>query len=146
MEWWLWIVLGVGLLIGEMMVVGIFLLFFGFGAILVGILTAIGISGPSSIQWLLFSALSIGLLLALRPRFVRGVRGGQPSSQSNDFDDVVGKQAMIVEEMSPGGDGKVEFRGTSWAASNLGKAALKKGQACIVQSVDGLKLGVVAKE
>jgi inner membrane protein len=47
MEWWIWIVLGLVLLLGEVVTPGgFYILFFGIGAIFVGILAGFNIAGP----------------------------------------------------------------------------------------------------
>src|SRR5262245_9659366 len=69
MAWWVWILVGLGLLGFEILTPGgFFVLFFGLGAIVVGALTGLGLTGPAWVQWLLFSLLSVGSLLLFRPR------------------------------------------------------------------------------
>jgi inner membrane protein len=47
MAWWIWIVLGLVLLLGEMLTPGgFYILFFGIGAIIVGILAGFNVAGP----------------------------------------------------------------------------------------------------
>jgi membrane protein implicated in regulation of membrane protease activity len=138
MGWWLWVLLGIGLLAVEMATPGgFFALFFGLGAILVGILTALGWSGPAWMQWVLFSALSVAALLLLRgPLKGRlSLRGSQ-----RPVDSLVGESAMVIEDVPTSGVGKVDLRGSSWSARSA--AALAKGQRCIVDRVDGLTLWV----
>ena len=55
---------------------GFFFLFFGLGAITVGVLAALGAGGPGWVQWLLFSLISIGFLVPLRGRLLRRVATG----------------------------------------------------------------------
>ncbi len=46
MPWWLWLVLGLALLGGEMLAPGgLYLLFLGIGALIVGVMTLAGIAG-----------------------------------------------------------------------------------------------------
>jgi len=138
MIWWLWVLVGLGLLAFEMALPGgFFALFFGVGALLVGALVALDAAGPAWMQWLLFSVLSIGALVTLRrPLQARLNLGGS----RRPVDSLVGESAVALEDLAPGGLGKAELRGTSWSARNRGSVALSKGQRCIVEKVDGLML------
>ena len=138
MMWWIWVLVGLGLLAFELaMPGGFFALFFGVGALLVGGLVALDMAGPAWMQWLLFSVLSVGTLVTLRrPLQARLNLGGS----GRPVDSLVGEIAVALEELGPGGLGKAELRGTSWSARNRGSVTLAKGQRCIVEKVDGLML------
>ena len=59
MEWWMWMLLGLMLLLAELVTPGgFYFIFFGIGAIVVGVLAGIGASGPAWLQFLFFSILS----------------------------------------------------------------------------------------
>ncbi len=71
MDWWIWMLLGLGLLVAELtMPSGLYFLFFGISAVLVGGLVGLGLGLGRGLtiwtQWLLFSVLAIGALLVLR--------------------------------------------------------------------------------
>jgi inner membrane protein len=139
MAWWLWVVLGMALLALEMaMPGGLFALFFGLSAIIVGILTALGVSGPAWLQWLLFSGLAVLDLVLLRgPLHGRlNLRGSR-----RPVDSMIGDAGTILEDLPAGGVGKVEVRGSAWTARGTG-APLAKGQRCRVERVEGLTLWV----
>ena len=69
MAWWLWMLLGLLLLILEVQTFGgFFLMFFGVGALLVGVLVAIGLVAVDWVEWLLFSVLSVAAVLLFRHR------------------------------------------------------------------------------
>ncbi|HMX93167.1 MAG TPA: hypothetical protein PLY42_17495, partial [Nitrospira sp.] len=80
MSWWLWAFLGILLLAGEMITPGgFYMLFFGIGALLVGALVGLDVIQSAWMSWLLFSGLSVGSLLLLRPplrRLMATDRGG----------------------------------------------------------------------
>ena len=66
MEWWLWVVLGFGLLGCELLNPGgFFFLFFGLGAIVVGALAGLGVATEAWVQWLLFTVVSLVCLIPL---------------------------------------------------------------------------------
>ena len=140
MVWWLWMVLGIALLALEAATPGgLFALFFGLSAILVGVLTVAGWAGSVSTQWLLFSAISVAFLLLLRQplRARLNLSGNQ-----KPVDSFVGESAVVLEELPAGGLGKVELRGSSWSGRNAGQAPLAKGQRCRVERIEGLTVWV----
>lgn len=136
MAWWIWILFGLALLTFEIATPGgFFALFFGFGAIVVGLLAAVGLSGPAWVQWLTFAVLSIvalGFLRGrLRDRFV------QPDAQVGSM---VGETAIPIADMAPDAVGKVEFHGSSWDARNVASVPITAGQRCRVVRVENLML------
>src|SRR5438067_12614029 len=85
MAWWLWMLLGFALVGCEVMTPGgFFFLFFGLGAITVGVLAALGAGGPGWVLWLLFSLISIGFLVPLRGRLLRRVATGDDAAARVD--------------------------------------------------------------
>ena len=140
MTWWIWILIGLGLLAIEAASPGgLFAAFFGLSAVVVGVLTALGMAGPLSVQWILFSALALVALAVLRgPLKARlNVKGS-----SRPVDQLADQVAVALEELPAGGAGKVELRGSSWSGRNGGAAAIVKGARCRVERVDGLTLWV----
>lgn len=139
MPWWAWILSGLVLLGLELALGSFYLLFLGLAAIVVGVLAMFGASGPLWLEWLLFIVFSLGLVLLLRkPLLGKFVI----HDDARDIDSLVGKEAIVVEAIPPGGNGKVEMRGTIWSAHNSGVSLLAPGQRCRVERVQGLSLWV----
>jgi inner membrane protein len=138
MTWWIWILVGLGLLFVELATPGSFVaFFFGLAGIVVGALAALGWAGPGWFQWLLFSGLAVLMLALLRgPLHARLNLAGSAKA----VDSLVGEGGVILDDVPEGGVGKVEVRGSSWSAR--GAQALSKGQRCRVDRVDGLTLWV----
>ena len=142
MPWWLCTLLGLVLLILEVQTFGgFYLMFFGFGALLVGLLVAIGLAEPDWLQWLLFSLLSVGTLAFLR----RPIMLKLSPAGGHQVDTLVGETAIVVEDIPSGGTGKAELRGTPWSARNAGPTALRSGTRCRVERVDELTLWIRAE-
>ncbi len=136
MEWWLWGLLGIGLLIAEVVTPGgLFALFFGIAAIAVSGLTAAGASGPPWLQWLLFAGLSVVLVGVLRRRM-----RGALAAKGGPVDDLLGESAVLLADLPPRGVARAELRGTSWDARSTSEVPLPRGQRCRVERVDGLTL------
>ena len=139
MAWWIWVLLGFALLALELLTTGIHLGFFAIGAFVVSLLVALGVGGPVWLQFLLFSVISIALLVVLRQPIVRRLR---ESGTKKDVDAVVGQTALAIGDISAGQFGRAELRGSSWAARNIGNSSITNGQRCVVEKVDGLTLFV----
>jgi membrane protein implicated in regulation of membrane protease activity len=139
MLWWIWILVGLGLLALEMATPGgLFALFFGLSAVLVGLLVGLGLGGPIWLQWLLFSVLAVVMLLLLRTPLRAKLSVDGPS---RTVDTLVGAPGVVLEDVATGGVGKVEVRGSAWSA-RANEASLAKGQRCTVERVEGLTLWV----
>lgn len=136
MAWWLWLLLGIVLSALELAFTGgFYLIFFGLAAFVVGLLGLIGLTGPYWAQWLVFSVVTVVLILAFRRPTLRLMRVDE-----REVDSLVGEIAIASETIPPGGIGRAELRGASWAARNLHTAELAAGQRCRVQRVDGLQI------
>lgn len=136
MPWWSWVLVGLGLLVVETVSsAGLFGLFFGFAAIVVGAAEAAGLAGPAWAQWLLFAAVGAAATAALRARVKR--RLAVPEAR---VDPVVGEVAVALEDLPPRAFGRAELRGAPWQALNASDAPLARGQRCRVDAVDGLVL------
>lgn len=142
MLWWIWLLVGFALLIGELLLPsGLFLLFLGIGAALVALLTLL--AGLDLLwQLILLPALSLiplGLFRrSLLARWQHGTRALAPP-------DIVGETAHAAEHIPCGRVGRAELRGTIWTARNVGDTHLRPAERCIVERVDGLTLLIRAE-
>jgi inner membrane protein len=144
MPWWIWILGGLALLAVELMTPGgFFVIFFGVGALVTGLLAGLGLVEAGSIEWLLFSAVSIVSLLLFRKPLLEWMKNREPARAP--VDSLVGETAVLTEDLPAGGVGKAELRGTSWSVRAREAAGLKRGQRARVEQVDGLTLWVRAE-
>ncbi len=138
--WWHWLVLGLVLVIVEMTGSGgFYLIFFGAGALIVGLLAAFGMAEPVSLQILMFSVLSVGSLALFRSRLLRWFQKEPPRPR---VDAIIGEVATAVDDVAPGGVGRVELRGTSWSARNTTAQMVSRGARCRVVRVEGLMVHI----
>lgn len=136
MAWWLWLLLGLVLAALELASTGgFYLIFFGVSAMFIGLMGAIGLAGPFWLQWLVFTILSVILLLAFRRPILRMM-----NVETGPVDALVGQIATVLDAMAPGAIGRAELRGSTWSARNVHSADLARGQRCRVERVDGLML------
>lgn len=140
MEWWLWLAGGLALVVAELATPsGFFILFFGAGALTVGVLKAFGLVDSLAAELLLFSVLSVIYLVLFRGLLQSRVQMPPPPT----VDSLIGVLAIVQESLSPGVVGKVEVRGSMWSARNTSNVTLTPGQRARVAAVDGLTLTVV---
>ena len=145
MAWWLWMILGIGMLLAELATPGgFYLLFFGLAGLVVGFLSLVGLDSPAWLQWLLFTGFSLVAVGFLRNPLARRFSVSGQSSTANvlDTDGLVGDCAIALESIDAGGIGKVEMRGSLWQARNRGLQTLIPGQRCVVEDKEGLMLAV----
>lgn len=141
MIWWLWILLGLVLAAIELITPGgFFIIFFGAGAIVVGVLAGLGLAGPPWLEWLLFAGLSIVSLLLFRRPLLARIRRDEAGTLPVDA--LEGERAVALEEIGPGSLGKVELRGSAWSAKNAGAFPIRRGEGAQVLKVEGLTLTV----
>src|SRR5262245_5133997 len=142
MPWWIWILGGLALLALELLTPGgFFIIFFGIGALIVGLLSGLGLLAAGWVEWLLFSAVSVVSLLLFRKPLLDWMKRREP--QRPPVDSLVGETAVVTEDVAPGGTGKAELRGTSWNVR--AREALRRGQRARVERVEGLTLWLAAE-
>lgn len=140
MEWWLWLAVGLALVVAELATPsGFFILFFGLGALTVGALSGLSLVSNLGTELLLFSVLSVVYLVLFRGLLQSRVQVPPPPN----IDSLIGVLAVVQESLSPGLVGKVEVRGSMWSARNTSDVTLTPGQRARVAAVDGLTLAVV---
>lgn len=141
MPWWGWIVLGVLLLGGELLVpLDFWLLFIGLAALATGAV-AVAVPGLSdAAQWTLFGLFAAISLLGFR----RGLRGNwsRETASARVDDTLVGEGGRLIESLAPGAIGKVELRGSPWRARSLEEQPIEAGAQVRVERVEGLLLWV----
>ena len=134
MVWWIWVLIGFGILGLELTTATLHVGFFAVGALVVALLVALGLDLPLWAQLVIFTSVSLIAFFFLRPILVRKLK----LDQKRVVDSLVGEQALALEDMGVGGNGRAEMRGTTWSARNIGETALIRGQRCTVTEVDGL--------
>lgn len=116
-EPWFWMILGALLVLSEFFITGIVAIFFGIGAILVGIATAVGLVSAPAEQIVLFAVLSVASLLLAREKVEVWFRGNVSDRWEGDQDPVSARGArVLVTEPFDQGVGKVRLNGVEWKA------------------------------
>jgi inner membrane protein len=142
MDWWIWLLIGLMLFLAELVTPGgFYIIFFGVGALIVGVLAGLEAAGPPWFQYILFSVVSVVALWLFREKLLQLTR---PAS-SEGVDNLVGETAVSLEDIPVNGIGKAEMRGTSWSARNIGDKPLARGQRSRVERVEGLTIFIRAE-
>lgn len=139
-NWWAWLLLGLILFALEAMTGGgMFLLFFGVGAVVVGLLDLVGLDLSSVVQGLVFVAISVVSMLLFRKPLLARFQRHMPLGK---VDNLVGEVAKALQDIGVDGIGTAELRGASWNAHNVGDAPIAKAARCRVERIEGLTLHV----
>ena len=139
-SWWAWLLGGLVFFILEAMSAGgLFLLFFGAGAVLIGLLDLVGIHLSFVVQGLIFVGFSVISLLLFRKPLLARMQNRMPTGK---VDSLVGETAKALSDIPANGRGTAELRGASWTAHNLGSVAIPQTAHCRVERVEGLTLHV----
>ncbi|MBE7540911.1 MAG: NfeD family protein [Bryobacteraceae bacterium] len=140
--WWMWVILGLVLLAGEVLTPGgFFIFFFGAGAVVVGLLKMAGLATTLPVDGLIFLTISVAGLVFFRKPLQDRFHKLTPDIP---VDLLQGEIALAQESLPAGSIGKVELRGTTWNAQNMGPEPLALAQRCRVERVEGLTLFVRA--
>ena len=137
MIWWAWLVAGLILFALEAMSAGFYLVFFGVGAVVVGLLDLVGWHLSLLLQGLLFVAISVVALALFRKPLLAKFQKGIPTHK---VDSLAGQMAKALEDIPVGARGTAELRGSAWTAENIGVVPILRDARCHVDRVEGLTL------
>lgn len=139
MDWWMWLGAGLLLLLIEVLTPGsLFWIFFAAGAIVVSLVALALPSMSLIVQSLWFVGFSVLSLMLFRKPMLRWLEQRSPKTVS--VDTIVGETGITLSEIPPGSVGKIELRGTTWNATNLGASSIPAAVRCRIEKVDGLML------
>ncbi len=139
--WWVWMVLGLLLLVAEMMLPTDFFVFFtGVGAVVTAITTGLGLTNGLMSQAITFALVSLVSLITLRGWMRQMLL--HRSMPTKEVDALVGEIGTTVDEIPANGVGKVTLRGSPWSARNPSSNAIPKGVRVRVDKVDSITLVV----
>ena len=135
-EWWHWIVGGIVLVLAELMIPSFFIVWFGLGALLVGLLTlAFELSLTAQLAtWTLASIAMVVLWFRVFKQSFQKTRIGTADGE------VIGEVGLLVIAVAPFERGKVRFQrpilgSEEWAC--MADAAIAAGERVRVLSIEG---------
>ena len=116
---WIWMYVGAGLMLLELMAPGFVIFFFGLAAATVGLCRFwLGETLTPTWQMIAFSAFSIIYLAVLR-RWLKSVFTGVKSVSDESFDsDYIGRIGRVTSEIAPPLPGRVMLGDAEWSAES----------------------------
>ena len=97
MPWWGWMIIGALLLGSELLIVdaGFYLVFIGLAAALTGLLELAGAGLEPWLQWAVFSALSLVLMVLFRKKLYAKLRGSGIGYEVGPAGEITGLAASV---------------------------------------------------
>ncbi len=134
----IWIIIGFILFLLEFVLPGLILFFFAVGAWIVAIL-CLFIDLSINEQLIVFLISSIVTILLLR-KWLSKILWKRKHSTELLEDEFLGKTAKAVTAISPGENGKIDFKGTTWQAAS--EDTIEKGENVIIIGNESILLMV----
>lgn len=106
-EWWHWIVGGIALTLAELAVPAFFIIWFGLGALLVGLIVLIAPALSATAQLVLWIVASLAMTLL----WFRVFKASFQKTRSGTADgETIGEIGLLVSAIAPFAKGKVRFQ------------------------------------
>jgi membrane protein implicated in regulation of membrane protease activity len=134
--WWIWFILAGLFAIFEIFTAGFFMLWFGIGAAVAGLMAILGVGVIW--QWVAFIVIS-GILIAVSRRFAERITRKQPPGIGADR--FIGKIGIVLEDVNNIENvGRVRIDKDEWRADSENEDIIPKGTRVIVTRLDGTHL------
>ena len=133
---WVWAALALIFFIAEIFTAGFFLICFGIGAAVAALLALLGVDAIW--QLAAFIGASLVALAFLRPL---ATSVGQKVANPGGIDRVIGKQAVVLEEIDPlAATGRVRIEREEWRADSIDGRTIAKDAVVKVIGVSGTRV------
>ncbi len=121
---WIWMYIGAGMMLLELLAPGFVIFFFGLAAASVGLCRFwLGATLTPAWQMIAFSVFSI-LYLAVLRRWLKNIFSGVKSVSDDNFDsDYIGRIGKVTTEIKPPLTGRVMIGDAEWTAQSDGAIA-----------------------
>lgn len=141
-EWWMWVVGGIALVVAELLIPSFFIIWFGLGALLVGGMMLLVPDLTLTAQlgaWTLASIAMVALWFKVFKRSDRKTRAGTADGEA------IGEIGLLVGAIAPFERGRVRFQrpllgAEEWAC--LADAPIAAGKRVRVEAIEGSFLKV----
>jgi membrane protein implicated in regulation of membrane protease activity len=136
--WWIWMIIAAIFVIGEIFTAGFFILWFGIGAAVAGMLALLGLG--AGWQWAAFVVVS-GVLFAVSRRFAERFTKEQPPGIGADR--FIGKRGVVLEEIDNAKNtGRIRIDKEEWRADSDTDEVIPVGKRVEVTRLDGTHMVV----
>lgn len=106
-EWWMWIIGGLALVIAELAIPAFFIIWFGLGALFVGLLVLLFPGLSPTAQLAIWTLASLALVVLWFKVFKRGFHKTRIGTADGE---VIGEVGLLVGAVAPFQHGKVRFQ------------------------------------
>jgi membrane protein implicated in regulation of membrane protease activity len=113
------------------------LCFFGIGALLVSFTTWIHLTTEIYSQVILFSVISVGLMLLMRKTLKKLFPGTKDKAP-----DYLGQKGKVIKMIGPNQEGSISYRGSLWNAFCDGNEIFKEGEMVEIVAMDGIRMKI----
>ncbi len=115
----IWAIFGLALILAEFAMPEFVVFFFGVGALLNSVLTALipGLAASIPLQIVTWLGLSAATLFSLRRYVAAWFRGRK--FVEDDQSDWVGRRAKVTQAIAPDAPGRISLNGTTWVAESF---------------------------
>ena len=136
--WWIWMIIAALFIVGEIFTQGFFILWFGVGAAVAGVLALLGLG----IGWQLAAFVVIsGVLFIVSRRFAERFSKKQPPGIGADR--FIGLEGIVLEEIDNAkNSGRVRVQKDEWRADSETGEIIPIGKRVKVTRMDGTHLVV----
>ncbi len=141
-EWWVWIVGGIGLILAELVVPSFFVIWFGLGALLVGLLALLLPELSLTAQLATWTFASLAMVVLWFKVFKQSFHKTRVGTADGE---VIGEIGLLVGAVAPFQRGKVRFQRPILGAEEwvcLADTAIAAGERVRVIAVEGSFLKV----
>ena len=140
--WWIWIIVATVFVVAEILTAGFFLLWFGVGAAVAGVLTLMGLG--ATWQLAAFVVVSFVLFLFSRRFADRFTKEQPPGIGADRF---INKQGVVIEGINTRENkGRVRIDHEEWRAESASGNPIDVGAPITVTSISGTYVTVVPVE
>lgn len=142
LQWWHWVVFGIALTLAELAIPSFFIVWFGLGALLVGLLLVVVPELSLTAQLALWTLASIAMVAL----WFRVFRPGLQRTRIGQSDgEIIGEAGLLVADVAPYSRGRARFQkpllgSEEWAC--IADEEIAAGQRVRVVSVEGSFLKV----
>ncbi|MGE5493559.1 MAG: NfeD family protein [Actinomycetota bacterium] len=142
LEWWHWVVGGIALILAELAIPAFFIIWFGLGALLVGLLTLVAPDMSTNAQLSLWAVASVAMVILWFRIFKPGYHKTRIGTAGGE---AIGEIGLLVGAVAPFEKGRVRFQrpvlgAEEWAC--LAEAAIPAGERVKVVAIEGSFLKV----
>ena len=142
-----WLIIGIILSVVEIITPGFVVIWFGISAILVSVISYIGVENLT-VQVVIFSMSSLTLTALSRTIFKKYFIKSSPGSKlKTSLDKLVDSTGVVIEEINNNkSQGRVLVNSENWAARSSDNSIIKVGNKISVEKIEGIKLIVKVVE